>query len=303
MKLISDFDGIWTNQAKEADYVWDFILDYLSELTSENKKFISDTLAHCRKEMNKSPELFGWYNNGSVACFYNEDPFGDNNAIFDYINKFGSSAENDYLKSLKLIRDSILKKYKSLADFSQDCFFLATTKFKEEGKLQPVSDASEVVEKLNSNGTEIIIVSNSKTKKIEHVFEKAGIIASPEPGSAVRVRGDAMKFVLDLSFVEIPESLEINDKISVPLRRKSYYEILKEEKPEFVIGDVFSLDLSLPLYLRLNDKEFSNLKVVQRVQVYTPEWVKRFLNSENLKGVAFMVNSVSELPDIISEFS
>lgn len=303
MKLISDFDGIWTNQAKEADYVWNFILEYLSELTSESKNYVSDTLTLCRKEMNKSPELYGWYNNNSVACFYNEDPFGDNNAIFDYINKTGLSADNDYLKSIKLIRDSILKKYKSLADFSQDCFYLATTKFKEEGKLQPVSDASEVVNKLNSSGTEIIIVSNSKTKKIEHVFEKAGIIASPEHGSAVRVRGDAMKFVLDQSFTEIPESLRINDKISVPLRRKSYYEILKEENPGLVIGDVFSLDLSLPLYLRLNNKEFSNLKVVQRVQTYTPDWVKNFLGRENLKGIAFMVNSVSELPDIISEFS
>lgn len=303
MKLISDFDGIWTNQAKEADFVWNFILDYLSKLTSESKKFISDTLSQCRKEMNKSPELYGWYNNGAVACFYNEDPFGDNNAIFDYINKTGLSGDNDYFKALKVIRDSILNKYKSLADFSQDCFFLATTKFKEEGKLQPVGDASEVVKKLNFSGTEIIIVSNSKTKKIEHVFEKAGIIATPEQGSAVRVRGDAMKFVLDQSFTEISESLKINDKISVPLRRKSYFEILNEEKPGIVIGDVFSLDLSLPLYLRLNKKEFSNLKVVQRVQTYTPDWVKIFLSREDLRGIAFMVNSVSELPDIISEFS
>lgn len=303
MKLISDFDGIWTNQAKEADYVWDFILNYLSELSSESKIFISDTLSQCKIEMNKSPELYGWYNNGTIACFYNEDPFGDNNAIFDYINKNGSSDETSYQKALKLIRDSILKKYKTLADFSQDCFFLATTKFKEEGKLQPVSDAAEIVKKLNSSGTEIIIVSNSKTKKIEHVFEKATIFASPEIGSPVRVRGDAMKFVIDQSFTEIPVSLKINDKISVPLRRKSYFEILKEEKPDMVIGDVFSLDLSLPLYLRLNHKEFSNLKVVQRVQNYTPDWVRDFLDRDELRGIAFMVNSVSELPDIIAEFS
>jgi len=303
MKLISDFDGIWTNQAKEAEYVWNFILNYLSELTSESKNFVSDTLSACKKEMNGTPELYGWYNNGAVACYYNEDPFGDNNAIFDYINKTGLSDDTAYHKSLKHIRDSILKKYNSLADFSQDCFFLATTKFKEEGKLSPVSDAAEVVQKINSSGTEIIIVSNSKTKKIEHVFEKAGIKASPEHGSVVRVRGDAMKFVLDNSFNEVPEYLNINDKFSVPLRRKSYYEILKEEKPDIVIGDVFSLDLSLPLYLRLNRKEFSNLKVVQRVQTYTPYWVKNFLGRENLKGIAFMVNSVSELPDIISEFS
>jgi len=33
IKLISDFDGIWTNQNIEAEYVWEYILGSLSELT------------------------------------------------------------------------------------------------------------------------------------------------------------------------------------------------------------------------------------------------------------------------------
>lgn len=303
MKLVSDFDGIWTNQANEAVYVWEYIVNYLCELSGKDKSFIDETLRLCKEEMNKEPHLYGWYNGGKIAAYYHEDPFGDNNAIFDFVNKTGITDVTDFTKKVKIIRDAILTKYKSLAEFSQDCFYLSTSKFKEEGKLNAVNETASIVDKLISSGTEIIIVSNSKTTKIEYVFDKAGIKAGNSEDSIVKVRGDAMKFAVDNTFTELPEDLKINDDVSVPLRRPSYYKILSEEKPDFVIGDVFSLDLALPLYLRMNDKSFSNLKVIQRVQTYTPDWVKEYLSKNEFKGIAYMVDSVNEVPDLFSKIN
>jgi len=300
MKLVSDFDGIWTNQHKEAEYVWEFIINYLCEITNKDKNFMSTTLQECRDEMNKEPFKYGWINGEMIACYYHEDPFGDNNAIFDFVNNKGVKDENEFTNKLKFIRDSILKRYESLAKFSQDSFYLSTSKFKEEGKLNAVENTDLIVEKIKSLDTDIIIVSNSKTTKIEHVFEKAGIKAGTDATSQILVRGEAKKFEVINSFTELPEFLKINENISVALRRPAYYKILSEEKPDFVIGDVFSLDLALPLYLRLNDKRFSNLKVIQRVQKYTPDWVKDFLSKKELEGIAFLVNGVDELPEIIS---
>ena len=68
-----------------------------------------------------------------------------------------------------------------------------------------------------------------------------------------------------------------------------------------MIGDVFSLDLALPLYLRMNDSSFGNLKVIQRVQPYTPDWVKDYLSEERFRGIAFMVKSVDEVPDLFKK--
>lgn len=303
MKLVSDFDGIWTNQANEAKYVWKFIVSYLCELSGKDKTFIDETLWMCRDEMDKEPYKYGWYNGGKIAAYYHEDPFGDNNAIFDFVNKTGISDETVFTKKVKIIRDSILKKYNSLADFSMDCFYLSTTKFKEEGKLKSVNETASIVEKLKSSGTDIIIVSNSKYTKIQYLFDKAGIKAGTCVDSIVKVRGDAMKFGIDNSFTELQEELKINENVSVPLRRPSYYKILSEEKPDFVIGDVFSLDIALPLYLRMSDRNFSNLKVIQRVQTYTPKWVKEFLTRDEFKGIAFIVDGVDEAPKIISENS
>ncbi len=298
IKLISDFDGIWTNQNIEAEYVWEFILSSLSDLTGSGKDKIQNILAKCKSEMDKQASKYGWFNNGSIAAYYQEDPFGDNNAIFDFIN---NSVEGD--PDLNLIKESILKKYISLADFSQECFMNSTKKFKEEGKLNPVSITKSIVEDLNNSGVEIIVASNSKTEKIKYLFSKAGIDvtdeSSPERGG-VHAKGDARKFVIDNNYSALPEYLNTDENYKIALRRSSYHKILSEEKPDFVIGDVFSLDIALPLYLRMNDGSFGNLKVIQRVQPYTPDWVKNFLSEDRFKGIAFMVNSVEELPGLIN---
>lgn len=297
IKLISDFDGIWTNQNIEAEYVWKYILSSLSELTGLDKENIQDILSKCKSEMDKETYKYGWFNNGSIAAYYQEDPFGDNNAIFDFINKY-TGRDPD----IPMIKESVLRKFDSLADYSQDCFMVSTKKFKDEGLLNPVITMKDIVEDLNNSGVEIIVASNSKTEKIKYLFGKADVNVSDETSSernGVHARGDAMKFVIDKEFTDLPEYLEVNENYKVPIRRSSYYKILSEEKPDFVIGDVFSLDIALPLYLRMNDSSFQNLKVIQKVQPYTPDWIKNFLSLAKFKGIAYLAGSVDELPGII----
>lgn len=299
IKLISDFDGIWTNQNIEAEYVWDYILSSLSELTGFNKEKIHIILSKCKSEMDKETYNYGWFFDGKIAAYYQEDPFGDNNAIFDFINK-----TNGIDPDIKRVKECILQKNDSLASFSQDCFMNSTKKFKEEGKLNPVSTMGNVVDALDNSGVEIIVVSNSKTEKIKYLFSKAEIDVTDETSAErgkVHARGDAKKFVIDNDYTELPEYLDVTENYKVPLRRSSYHKILSEEKPDFVIGDVFSLDIALPLYLRMNDKSFGNLKVIQRVQPYTPDWVKNYLQEERFKEIAYLVNSVDELPGLINK--
>lgn len=302
-KLISDFDGIWTNQNIEAEYVWNYILDSVSDLSGIEKSDVNKFLSDCKKEMDNKTFDYGWFMNGSIAAFYKEDPFGDNNAIFEFINR-EPVFENEFNKTITHVKDSVLKKYSSLADFSQECFMKSTGNFKAEGKLNPIDTTRKIVDELNSNDVEIVVVSNSKTEKIQYLFSKANLTVTDHTGSGtsqLRARGDARKYVIDSTYTELPESLKINPDFRVPLRRSSYHKILSEEKPDFVIGDVFSLDIALPLYLRMNDKSFGNLKVIQRVQPYTPDWVKDYLKRNDFKGIAFMVESVDEVPDLISK--
>ncbi len=305
VKLVSDFDGVWTNQEIEAGYVWNHITSSLAALTGESKETIGGLLNGCKKEMDRQPYEYGWFFDGSVAAYYQEDPFGDNNAIFDYINRAASTRSySNFKQQIAKMKAAILEKTKmSLAEYSNDCFIKATTQFKLEGKLKPVETAGEIVNKLNSAGVEIVIASNSKTEKIEHLFRKAGHTVTNERAirrGRLHAIGDAKKFVIDRGFSEVPDSMEIKGKYKVNLRRKNYHKILLQEKPDYVIGDVFSLDLALPLYMRLNDSRVKNLKVIQKVQDHTPDWVKDFLSKEEFKGIAFMVDSIDDLPGLIN---
>ncbi len=304
VKLISDFDGVWTNQDIEANYVWSYIITSIASLTSDTPKEINKLLQECKKEMDNTPYEYGWFNNGSISCYYQEDPFGDNNAIFDYIGRAASKRSYSHFKQeLARIKDAIeTKANMSLAEFSNDCFMRSTTQFKLEGKLKPVETTSAIIKKLNAAGVEIVVASNSKTEKIEHLFRKAGQTVTNEK-SIVRGRlhaiGDAKKFIIDDKFTEVPEYYEITKRYKVNLRRSNYFKILLDEKPDYVIGDVFSLDLALPLYLRLNDSRFKKLKVIQKMQKHTPQWVKDHLSKDEFKGIAFMVDSINELPKLL----
>jgi len=304
VKLISDFDGVWTNQDIEADYVWKYILNTIASFSGDTPETVNELLQQSKKEMDSTPYDYGWFNGGGVSCYYQEDPFGDNNAIFDYIEKSASKGSYSHFKQeLARLKDAIGKKANmTLAEFSNDCFMKSTTQFKLEGKLKPVDTAGPVIKKLNAAGVEIVVVSNSKTEKIEHLFRKAGQNVTNER-SIIRGRlhaiGDARKFIIDSSFNELPEQYSITERFKVSLRRSNYFKVLLSEMPDYVIGDVFSLDLALPLYLRLNDKRFEKLKVIQKVHKHTPGWVKDHLSKEEFKGIAFMVDSIDELPGIL----
>lgn len=304
VKLISDFDGVWTNQNTEADYVWNFIITSIATLIVDTPKHINSLLVECKKEMDITPYEYGWFNNGTISTYYQEDPFGDNNAIFDYINRAASRRSYSHFKQeLAKLKDAIEKKTNmTLAEFSNDCFMKSTKQFKLEGKLKPIDTAEKIIKKLNSAGVEIVIVSNSKTEKIEHLFRKAGQTVTNEK-SIIRGRlhsiGDAQKFVIDNSLTDIPEYYGITKRFKVSLRRKNYFKILLAEKPDYVIGDVFSLDIALPLYLRMNDSGFSGLKVIQRLHKHTPVWVREHLAKDEFKGIAFMINSIENLPEIL----
>jgi hypothetical protein len=107
-------------------------------------------------------------------------------------------------------------------------------------------------------GTQAWIVTNSDTHA---VAGKVAALDREAPGVAwltSRVRGHARKFDVDDAWTGVPEALVVPglDR-PVLLRRRNYYEILRavldDAGSDFgdlvVVGDIFELDLALPLAL------------------------------------------------------
>jgi hypothetical protein len=303
-KIVSDFDGIWTNQEIEAEFVYKWYLKRLSALSGKSVNFIESLFRQAKAEMNESPWIYGWKFNGGMSCIFGEDPYGDNNAVFDYFEQIIQSGRQDnFTENITAIQKAVLKSgFESLDIFGNVLFHESTTEFKERGFLNPCENAKKVIENLIALNCKIVVASNSKTNKIEYLFTKIGYPPSNEDSSErnfVHARGNSMKFGIEQNWEEVPEKFFINNTYSVDLRRPSYYKVLLEEKPDFVIGDVFSLDIALPLYLRLSNSNFQNLRVIQKIQKHTPTWVKDFLRRDELANITFMINDLEELPAII----
>lgn len=304
MKLVSDFDGIWTDQNKEAVYVWNYITDKISDITDFPSEEVTELLEGCKKEMDKTPWEYGWFNNGRISAYFREDPFGDNNAMFNYIHRAANeNSHSVFRQKLFVIKKAIIKNgYESAEKFSNVCFMESSKLFKESGKLATQPGAKKALDSVLKKGVNIVVASNSSTEKIEHLFLKLGKQPTNErsfkPGN-VHARGDSMKFVITPDFDELPSTMNITAKYKVQLRRKSYYDLIVDESPDYIIGDVFSLDIALALHLRLRDSRFINMKIIQKVQKHTPGWVKDFLGADEFKDFVFMIEDIGELADVI----
>src|SRR3989338_7143957 len=102
----------------------------------------------------------------------------------------------------------------------------------------------------------VCIVTNSGTSGVGKKVAQL-----PTDHSAIPIYGDAKKYVLDLSWKDVPESVEREGYgRSLFLQRQKYGAVLSDLmatrglRPEQVtiIGDIYELDLLLPEYQRMN---------------------------------------------------
>jgi len=116
-------------------------------------------------------------------------------------------------------------------------------------------------------------VSNSGTDKLVEWFRHAGVPARVHPdheSGALRLRGSARKFVLDETRSD-PLAL---GALTVEVARPAYETVLRDEQPDAVVGDVFSLDLALPLALKRREKAFAHMRLFWLIRDYTPRWLR-----------------------------
>jgi hypothetical protein len=143
-------------------------------------------------------------------------------------------------------------------------------------------------------GTRTWIVTNSDTHA---VAGKVAALDREAPGVAwltSRVRGFARKFDVDDSWTKAPAEMAIPglDR-SVLLRRRWYYEILSEVLAEagssfeelVVVGDIFELDLALPLSL--------GARVGLVTSSRTPDYERAFVTAHPR---AKLIEDLSEIP-------
>lgn len=271
MKLLSDFDGVWTNPEAEAGAQGEFLEQALLGWTpSGERERAADWLRLARDHIRREPSRYGWAPGGRVSAFADEDPFAAHSALLHYLHL--GAAEDPVARDLHAA--VLANGFPDLDRFGGHTHQQGVERVARERGPGILPDAAAAGERMLAAGVEIVVVSNSGTDKLATWFAHAGVPATVHPErspGALRLRGAARKFVLD------PEGSDLIDvgSLRVEVARPAYAEILAAERPDAVVGDVFSLDLALPLAMRRRDQAWGSVRLFWLIHPYTPDRIRR----------------------------
>lgn len=282
MRLLSDFDGVWTNQAEEARAVRaGFVREVARRLGEPEDDLQGDFdafLAAARAE----PWDNGWAPGGEVTAFVDEDPLLETASVASWLDRGGVHPRADRWR-----RGLGTQVQGGVCALANACFGPSTLAHREHGGHGLVPGARDALEALRSAGVDVVLVSNSHASKLEALLTAARI----DPARDVRVIGDARKWQLgdgrDLS--------EIGARY-VRLDRPHYRAVLAAEQPDLVVGDVLSLDLALPAMLRAVGVLPAHLALALRRHTHTPAWT---LDAHRGGVFDHLIDDVRELPALV----
>lgn len=288
VRILSDFDGVWTDQASEAEHVKAFQETEaarlagvaLEEARGDFRRFASAVLCE--------PHLFGWMPDGRITAYADEDPFCHPSSIAGFIEAKAASDPR-----AALYRSAILRAgFPTLAAFSDRCFLAATDAFRGAHPPALVDGAGAACAALRDAGAEIVVASNSRAEKVVSWLRHAGIDAGEAGGHLVRVHGDAGKWQIAGS-----AAIDVGGR-RVLVDRPRYRAVIEEEQPDLVIGDVFSLDLALPHALRAAGHPAAPDLLVLRRHPHTPAWV---LDTHGDGAIDVVVDHLRDLVAVVRE--
>ncbi|MCC7012825.1 MAG: hypothetical protein IT454_09710 [Planctomycetes bacterium] len=259
VKILSDFDGVWTDQAFEAENVKLYLIAEAARLARVAADTAREHFERFERIVKSDSGRYGWAPDGRITAYVDEDPFCEANSIAMYLEQTPADPQ------ARRYREAVLAGgHESLSKFADHCFMTATSSFRTQHPPALVPRAAQMFAELVEAGAEVVVVSNSSSEKIEGWFRETGV--GNGLAHALRVRGSAGKFLLGPS----DEHLVLAGR-RILVDRPKYRAILDEERPDLVIGDVYSLDLALPHVMRREGRCAARLAL--RRHPHTPRWV------------------------------
>lgn len=285
-RIISDFDGVLTAQEAEAEAVGRCQLDWVSQVMGDRGR-AEALLERCRAQVRADPAHHGWVVGGQLTCYADEDPYVFHNAAGQVLYETAPEA---------VLRDLAAMGMPTPDIFCGRAFVEGTEAWRAVNASHLDPDSVALFEALDRLGIEVVVVSNSTTDRIERIFADFG--TDHFHGTLPRVRGGARKFVATPERVlPLPTHGTFGPR-DVLLHRGFYYDILMEERPLLVIGDVLSLDLALPVTLRDEVPGFERLQICFRRAAHTPAWA---LDAARARGI-HIVDSLLVLPELLAGY-
>lgn len=282
-KILSDFDGVWTNQRDEADFILDFAVRELAPLVAEREDSVRARVETYVSRIDAAPSKFGWAPGGRITAYVDEDPLLITNSVIMVL----ATADDPVAERWREVLEA--SRFGGLEAFADHCFVGGTKAFRSENPPIMVEAAAEAMAAIRGAGAELVVVSNSRDEKLIAWLEEAGIPAHPADATpvaadSVPVRGDAKKWALSDADASEAPSLELGER-RVYLDRPHYRAVIERENPDLIIGDVFSLDLALPSQMRAEGQAAAPGTLILRAHDHTPRWIRDGLAGGRIDGL------------------
>ncbi len=270
--LVLDFDGTMTDAELEGAPFRDGYLGDLAALTGRDIETIHALAEGFEAEISENAQSYGWIFNEQIVAPASVDPYlrimPVARLIFDHYDAFMNPMDRTRLL------DAILYKYNY-----------------QKTKLAFREGAGELLRGLE--GTWTYIITNSHTDPVREKVRQLGGPDGDLDWLVERVYGRARKYVIDDSFDAVPVSTTLPGLgRPVLLRRRLYHDAIAKllDSAELgwsdllVVGDIFELDLALPLYM--------GARVGLVVNPFTPDYERAFIEGHP-RGT--LVHAVSEI--------
>ncbi|MFQ5747927.1 MAG: hypothetical protein ACE5H3_00550 [Planctomycetota bacterium] len=290
--LLTDFDGVWTEPDRELDAVRKTLVSELARLAGcppeEAAGFVEDLAARVRRQ----PARFGWRVEGRLTSFVDEDTFCLPAAV-------GHLLETDPDEACARFRNSVVSEYPSVGSFLDECYQGTCARFRREVDHDLTPGASSILSWLLERGVTVTFVTNAPLDKVSGWLASGGFEVTDGRGTApaeapLRAIGRAGKQWLDRP----GRRLEFSGR-PVEVERPSYREILERERPDMLVGDVFSLDLAQPLALRLDGRPGAPASIGLLRRRDTPDWVLASVGPGPGR-IDFCIPHITALPRILA---
>ncbi|MCH9688536.1 MAG: hypothetical protein K0V04_44305 [Deltaproteobacteria bacterium] len=259
-KIVSDFDGVWTEQDGEAQVLHEHLVDRCAALVGKPRTVTAADLDALGAEVRADPSAYGWAPDGRISAFSDEDPLCAVAGLCQLVARAQSGQAHRY-------RVAIEERWPSVQAFAEEGFVTAMRRFRAEHPPSIAPDAREQLHAVTEAGAEVVVVSNSEPSKLVAWFSAVGIDAGEGPGHTLRIRGSAGK-----QFLGGDLAIDVRGR-RIHVDRPRYREAIEQERPSLVIGDIFSLDLALPHVMREDGHPAAPRALALRRNRHTPAWI------------------------------
>ena len=280
--IVFDFDGTLTDAEEEGKPFRGGYLEDIATLCGVTADDVEVVAREAEAEVAANPQAHGWVYGGRIVAPATVDPYlrimPVARMVFDHYGRFMNGDDRDRLL------DGILYKYN---------YPKTRTVFRE--------GAREVL--LGTPADTTYVVTNSHTIPVQDKIKQLSAMGD-DPDALLwlveRVHGRAKKYVLDQDFEAVDEELRVpNLSRPILLRRRQYFEaltrLLEVRSADWseltVIGDIFELDLALPLSLGATVGLVAN--------AHTPQYEMDYLESHERGRV---LRSLPEAGDWLASF-